>query len=32
MDPVDHLALARQLIDIESTTGQEGHVAAVLAQ
>ncbi|MFA5910855.1 MAG: M20/M25/M40 family metallo-hydrolase [Vicinamibacterales bacterium] len=32
MDPVDHLALARQLIDIDSTTGQEGRVAAVLAQ
>jgi acetylornithine deacetylase len=32
VDPVDHLALARQLIDIDSTTGQEGRVAAVLAQ
>ncbi len=32
MDPVDHVALARQLIDIDSTTGQEGRVAAVLAQ
>lgn len=32
MDPVDHLSLARQLIDIDSTTGQEGQVAAVLAQ
>jgi len=30
--PVDHVALARQLIDIESTTGHEGPVAAVLAQ
>ena len=29
--PVDHVALARQLIDIESTTGQEGKVASVLA-
>lgn len=29
--PVDHVSLARQLIDIESTTGQEGKVAAVLA-
>lgn len=32
MDPVNHVALARQLIDIDSTTGQEGRVAAVLAQ
>ncbi len=32
MDPVDHVSLARQLIDIESTTGQEGQVASVLAQ
>jgi len=31
-DPVDYVSLARQLIDIESTTGQEGRVAAVLAQ
>jgi acetylornithine deacetylase len=31
VDPVDHLALARQLIDIESTTGNEGEVAAWLA-
>lgn len=31
MDSVDPLALARQLIDIESTTGNEGAVAAVLA-
>ena len=31
MDPVDQLALARQLIDIESTTGNEGEVAAWLA-
>ena len=31
MDPVDHVAVARQLIDIESTTGQEGAVAGVLA-
>ena len=31
MDPVDHVSLARQLIDIESTTGQEGQVARVLA-
>ena len=30
--PVDHVALARLLIDIESTTGQEGKVAVVLAQ
>ena len=29
--PVDHVALARQLIDIESTTGMEGEVAAWLA-
>lgn len=32
MDPVDHVTLARQLIDIDSTTGQEGKVAGVLAQ
>ena len=31
MDPVDVVALARTLIDIESTTGQEGPVALVLA-
>jgi acetylornithine deacetylase len=30
-DPVDPLALARQLIDIESTTGNEGEVGAWLA-
>jgi len=29
---VDHVQLARQLIDIDSTTGQEGQVAGVLAQ
>jgi acetylornithine deacetylase len=29
--PVDHIALARQLIDIESTTGNEGEVGAWLA-
>jgi acetylornithine deacetylase len=29
--PVDHIALARQLIDIESTTGMEGEVGAWLA-
>ncbi len=32
MDSVDHLSLARQLIDIDSTTGQEGQVARVLAE
>ena len=32
MDPVDPVALARRLIDIDSTTGREGEVAAVLAQ
>lgn len=32
MDPVAPVALARQLIDIDSTTGREGEVAAVLAQ
>ena len=32
MDPVDIVALARTLIDIESTTGQEGPVARVLAE
>jgi acetylornithine deacetylase len=31
VDPVDPLALARQLIDIESTTGNEGAVAKFLA-
>ncbi|MEY4094568.1 MAG: Acetylornithine deacetylase, partial [Acidobacteriota bacterium] len=31
MDPVDVLSLARQLIDIESTTGNEGQVAGFLA-
>lgn len=31
MDPVDPVALARRLIDIDSTTGREGEVAAVLA-
>jgi acetylornithine deacetylase len=31
VDPVDPLALARQLIDIESTTGKEGEVGAWLA-
>ena len=31
MDSLDHLALARHLIDIESTTGNEGEVAAWLA-
>ncbi len=30
MDPVDPVALARQLIDIDSTTGSEAQVAAVL--
>ena len=32
MDPVDLVGLARTLIDIESTTGQEGAVARVLAE
>ena len=32
MDPVDVVGLARTLIDIESTTGQEGAVARVLAE
>ena len=32
MDPVDVVGLARTLIDIESTTGQEGAVGRVLAQ
>jgi acetylornithine deacetylase len=31
MDPVDPIALARQLIDIDSTTGREGEVARALA-
>lgn len=31
MDPVEPVALARRLIDIDSTTGREGEVAAVLA-
>jgi acetylornithine deacetylase len=31
VDPVDPVALARQLIDIESTTGNEAHVAGVIA-
>ncbi len=31
MDPVDVVGLARTLIDIDSTTGQEGPVARVLA-
>jgi acetylornithine deacetylase len=31
VDPVDPVRLARQLIDIDSTTGREGQVAAVLA-
>jgi acetylornithine deacetylase len=32
MDPVDVVGLARTLIDVESTTGQEGPVARVLAE
>ena len=32
MDPVDPIALARRLIDIDSTTGREGEVAIVLAE
>ena len=32
MDPVDVVGLARTLIDIESTTGQEGAVGRVLAR
>lgn len=32
MDPVDPVQLARRLIDIDSTTGREGEVAAVLAR
>ena len=31
MDPVDVVALARELIDIDSTTGREGEVASRLA-
>lgn len=31
MDPVDPVALARRLIDIDSTTGREGEVAGVIA-
>jgi acetylornithine deacetylase len=31
VDPVDPVALARQLIDIDSTTGREGEAARVLA-
>jgi len=31
VDPVDHVALTRQLVDIESTTGMEGEVGAWLA-
>ena len=31
MDPVDPVAFARQLIDIDSTTGREGEVAGVIA-
>ena len=31
MDSVDPIALARQLIDIESTTGNEGEVGGWLA-
>jgi acetylornithine deacetylase len=31
VDPVDTVALARQLIDIDSTTGHEAEVASVLA-
>ena len=32
MDPVDPVALARQLIDIDSTTGREAEVGAALAR
>jgi acetylornithine deacetylase len=32
VDPVDPIALARRLIDVDSTTGREGEVAAILAQ
>ena len=31
MDPVDAVALTRQLVDIDSTTGKEGEVGRVLA-
>jgi acetylornithine deacetylase len=31
VDPVDPVPLARQLVDIDSTTGREGEVAAILA-
>jgi acetylornithine deacetylase len=31
VDPVDPVSLARRLIDIDSTTGREGEVAAMLA-
>jgi len=31
VDPIDPIALARQLIDIDSTTGREGDAARVLA-
>ena len=31
MDPIDHVALTRQLVDIESTTGMEGEVGRWLA-
>jgi acetylornithine deacetylase len=31
VDPVDPVALARRLIDVDSTTGREGEVAALLA-
>ncbi|MGE3276779.1 MAG: M20/M25/M40 family metallo-hydrolase [Vicinamibacterales bacterium] len=31
MDPVDPVSLTRRLVDIDSTTGREGEVAAVLA-
>jgi acetylornithine deacetylase len=31
VDPVDHVQLTRQLVDIESTTGNEGEVGAWLA-
>jgi acetylornithine deacetylase len=31
VDPVDPVALARRLIDIDSTTGREGEIAAVVA-
>jgi acetylornithine deacetylase len=32
VDPVDPIQLARQLIDIDSTTGREGQVASALAE